>query len=108
MRTTRTLWTGITVILIAATRGLAAWADNLPAIKAQGTRRFTPTGFEFGVTTPVLKYQFPREKYKATTFKGTWIAENTQEVRPNFEIDTAEAKPGADGVLVHTERFVIQ
>lgn len=111
-----------------------AYCYTLTATNAQATRKVTPTGFEFGVATPVFKYHFPREKYKATTFKGTWIAENAEEIRPNFEIDSAEIKPGAqpvvffnlkkpksdwpkglyrleiraDGTLVHTERFTIQ
>ena len=84
MRITRTLLTGITVISIAAGIGLAAWADQLPTMKAQGTRKLTPAGFEFGVTTPILKYHFPRDKYKATTFKGTWIAENAVRGTPKL------------------------
>jgi hypothetical protein len=86
------------------------------------------------VNTPMLKYHYPREGIKATVFKGTWIAENAEEIRPNFEIDSAEFKPGnqpvlfftlgkpkgnwpkglyrleirADGKLVHSERFVIR
>jgi hypothetical protein len=124
----------ILLFFIAAGFCLAALVYKTPAINAQGTRKFTPDGFEFSTTTPVLKYHFPREKYKATTFKGTWIAENAEEIRPNFVIDTAEAKLGAqpvvffnlskpkgdwpkglyrleiraDEALVHTERFVIQ
>jgi hypothetical protein len=113
---------------------LATSIDDSTAATSQGTRTFAPEGFEFSVTTPVLKYHFPRENNKATVFKGTWIAENAEEIRPNYEIDSAEAQPGtqpvvffnlnkpqgdwpkglyrleirADGVLVRAVRFVIR
>lgn len=129
-KTTHNLLTVLTCLTLMGSLCLAAWGYQ----QAQATRKLTPEGFEFGVTTPVLKYHFPRAKYKATTFKGTWIAENAEEIRPNFEIDSAEAKPGAqpvvffnlkkpnndwpkglyrleiraDGVLVQTVRFTIQ
>ncbi|HEX4950759.1 MAG TPA: hypothetical protein VFZ34_29120 [Blastocatellia bacterium] len=121
-----------TVLLFAAVLLLSGLMWRLSA--AQGTRPFTPEGFELSATTPVIKYHFPRGKHKGTTFKGTWIAENAEEVRPNYEIDSAEVKPGtqpvlffklskpqgdwpkgqyrleirSDGVLIHTEKFVIQ
>ena len=134
MNIPRNILTVSTVFLFVTVILLSAWVFQLSASQAQGTRKFTPEGFEFGVTTPALKYHLPRAKYKGTTFKGTWIAENAEEVRPNFEIDTAEVKPGtqpviffnlskpkgdwprgqsrleigADGVLVKTEKFFIQ
>ncbi len=134
MKTTRNLLTVLTLLSLTTSICLAAWSYQLSALNAQGTRKLTPEGFEFGVTTPLLKYHFPRAKYNATTFKGTWIAENAEEISPNFEIDAAETKPGAqpviffnlkkpngdwpkglyrleiraDGVLVQTARFTIQ
>jgi hypothetical protein len=126
------LQTTITALLFATVLLLSGWVWRLSA--AQGTRQFTPEGFELSATTPKLKYHFPRGKHKGTTFKGTWIAENAEEIRPNFEIDSAEIKPEAqpvlffnlskpqgdwpkgqyrleiraDGVLIHTVKFVIQ
>ena len=132
MNIPRNLLTVSTVFLFVTVILLSAW--ELSASQAQGTRKFSPEGFEFGATTPALKYHLPRAQYKGTTFKATWIAENVEEVRPNFEIDAAEVKPGtqpviffslskpngdwpkgqyrleirADGVLVKTEKFFIQ
>ncbi len=134
MNIPRKLLTVSTVILFVTVILLSAWVFQLSASQAQGTRKFSPEGFEFGATTAVLKYHFPRAKYKGTTFKGTWIAENAEQVGPNFEIDAAEVKPGtqpviffslskpngdwpkgqyrleirADGVLVQTVKFFIQ
>lgn len=114
--------------------GFAAWAYAAKVAEAQNSRNFTPQGFEFGVTTPIFRYHFPREKHKATVFKGTWIAETVDEVKPDYVIDSAEIKPGAlpvvvfdlskpnndwprglyrleiraDGVLVHTVRFYVK
>jgi len=114
--------------------GWAVWAYSANLSPAQEARTFTPEGFEFATTTPVFRYHFPREKHKATVFKGTWIAENADEIRPNYEIDSAEIKPGAlpvvvfdlskpkndwprglyrleiraDGLLVHTVRFFVK
>lgn len=132
MRMPHKLLTLFTVLLFATVLLLSDWGWRLSA--AQGTRKFTPEGFELSATTPVLKYHFPRGNHKGSVFKGTWIAENAEEIRPNYEIDSAEVKPGtqpvlffnlskpqgdwpkgqyrleirADGVLVHTAKFMIQ
>lgn len=134
MNIPRKLLTVSTVFLFVTVIMLGVWVSKLSASNPQGTRKFSPEGFEFGTTTPALKYHLPCAKYKGTTFKATWIAENVEEVRPNLEIDAAEVKPGtqpvlffdlskpkgdwpkgqyrleirADGVLVHTEKFLIQ
>lgn len=134
MNTTRNLLTVSTVFLFVTVILLSARVYDLSASQTQGTRKFSPEGFEFSTTTPSLKYHLPRAKYKGTTFKATWIAENAEEVSPNFEIDAAEVTPGAqpaiffnlskpnrdwprgqyrleiraDGVLVKTEKFFIQ
>ena len=134
MNIPRNLLTVSAVFLLVMVISLSAWVFQLSASQAQGTRKFVPEGFEFGVTTPVLKYHFQRANYKGTIFKGSWLAENVEEVGPNFEIDAAEFKPGAqpaiffnlskpkgdwpkgqyrleiraDGVLVQTVKFFIQ
>lgn len=126
------LQTRVIMSLFVAVLLLSGWVWQLSA--AQGTRKFTPEGFELSTTTPMLKYHFPRGKHKGAIFKGTWVAENAEEIRPNLEIDSAEVKPGAqpviffnlskpkgdwpkgqyrleiraDSVLIHTEKFVIQ
>lgn len=132
MRMPHKLPTLVIVVLFTAVLLLSGWVWRLSA--AQGTRKFSPEGFELSADTPTLKYHFPRGKHQGKVFKGTWIAENVEEVRPNFAIDSAEVKPGAlpvlffnlskpntgwpkgqyrleiraDDVLIHTAKFVIQ
>jgi hypothetical protein len=123
-------------VLLAVTTLGALGVDLFnPAMAAgQTTRSATPEGFEFHVTTPGLRYHFRRKGLKASLYKGTWIAEKVEGVKPNFVIASAEAristepvvvfsldKPAkgwptgtyrleirADNRLVHTERFLIQ
>lgn len=97
-------------------------------------RSFTPEGFAFPPDTPRFVYHFPVTKATAKIYKGTWIAENAEEIRPNFTIASAEimrskepmvffrlTKPDndwpqglyrleirADGKLVHTVRFLVK
>jgi hypothetical protein len=111
--------------------GLAA---AVPAARAQEMRRYTPEGFEFAANTPQLTFHFPKAKAPARRYRGVWIAETAEEIRPDFRIDAAEIAPGdlpvlifsitkprddwprglyrleiyADGRLAHTERFVIR
>jgi hypothetical protein len=133
MATTRLEYVFIVLLAFISSAALGLGLSNSDAA-AQGARSVTPEGFEFSTTTPVLKYHFPRRGVKASVFRGTWIAENVEGVRPNSEIDSAEAKlsaepviffsltrpetnwPGglyrleirADEKLVHTERFMIR
>ena len=125
----------LAILLAGLILGAAGmWLSDHGTATGQTTRPLTPEGFEFGVTTPVLKYHFPRKGSKAMVYKGTWIAENVEEVRPDYEIDSAEVRLGAEPVvffslkkpdhdwpaglyrleiradnrLVHTERFLIR
>lgn len=134
MQKSKINWLIILLIVNLTVVGFFTWTFMSKQAMAQGTRKFTPEGFEFGVTTPAFKYHFPREKYKAKVFKGTWIAETVDEIKPNYEIDSAEIEPGslpvvafdlskpnndwprglykleirADGVLVQTVRFLVK
>lgn len=117
--------------LCALGLGLGACA---PALRAEEMRRFTPEGFEFSATTPQITFHFPKAKAPGRRYRGLWIAENAEEIRPDFRIDAAEITPGdlpvlifsitkprddwprglyrleiyADERLAHTERFVIR
>lgn len=118
---------------VIAALAAALAAPLAPAALAQETRTYMPQGFEFNPTTPVLRYHFPRGKVRGTLFRGTWIAETVESLQPDDVIDSAEIRPGtepritfslsrgredwppgqyrleirADGVLVHTEKFVV-
>lgn len=100
----------------------------------QEKRLVTPEGFEFPPNTPRFVYHFPVAKASAKVYRGTWVAENAEEIRPNFEIAAADIVRGkdpvlffrltkpkddwpkglyrleirADGKLVHTVRFVVK
>jgi hypothetical protein len=102
--------------------------------RQESKRMVTLDGFEFPRSTPRFVYHFPVAKAAGKVYKGTWIAENAEEIRPNFTIASAEvartkestvffrlAKPKddwpqglyrleirADGKLVHTVRFVVK
>lgn len=102
--------------------------------KQESKRAFTPEGFEFPPNTPVFIYHYPVPKSTAKVYRGTWIAENAEEIRPNLEIASADAtrskepvlyfrltKPQSDwpkglyrleiraaGKLVHMVRFVVK
>lgn len=97
-------------------------------------RSVTPEGFEFAPNTPRFVYHFPVPKATGKVYRGTWIAENAEEIRPNLTIASADilrgkepvlffrlAKPEndwpkglyrleirADGKLIHTVRFVVR
>ena len=97
-------------------------------------RTVTPEGFEFPPNTPVFVYHYRVPKVAAKVYRGTWIAENAEEIRPNLEIASADATRGkeavlyfrltkpqsdwpkglyrleirADGKLIHTVRFVVR
>lgn len=97
-------------------------------------RTVTPEGFEFPTSTPRFVYHFPVPKTAVKVYRGTWIAENADEIRPNFTIASADiprgkvpvlffrlSKPNsdwpkglyrleirADGKLVQTVRFVVR
>lgn len=102
----------------------------------QGSKRtVTPEGFEFPTSTPRFVYHYLVPKATTTkVYRGTWIAENAEEIRPNQEIAAADIPRGkepvlffrlskpkndwpkglyrleirADGKLVHTVRFVVR
>lgn len=121
----------LAVRLGALALGLGAWA---PALQAEEGRRFTPEGFEFPATTPQITFHFPKARAPGRRYRGVWIAETAEEIRPDFRIDAAEITPGdlpvlifsitrprddwprglyrleiyADERLAHTERFVIR
>ncbi|WP_309707791.1 hypothetical protein [Armatimonas sp.] len=97
-------------------------------------RTLTPEGFEFPTNTPRFVYHYPVPKATAKVYRGTWIAENAEEIRPNLTIAAADVTPGkervlnfrltkpksdwpqglyrleirADGKLVHTVRFFVR
>jgi hypothetical protein len=134
MRISRNSLAATTLLLFVTAIFFSARVFESSVINAQDAREITFQGFEFGVTTPKIKYHFSRAKYKGSTFKGTWIAENVKEASPNYEIAAVEIKPGsqpiiefslskpngdwpkgqyrleirADGALAHTEKFLIQ
>ncbi len=121
----------LAALMAALGLGLAA---AVPAARAQEMRRYTPEGFEFAASTPQITFHFPRAKAPGRRYRGVWIAETAEEIRPDFRIDAAEIAPGdlpvlifsiskprddwprglyrleiyADGRLAHTERFVIR
>ena len=99
----------------------------------QEKRVVTPEGFEFSTNTPRFVYHYPVPKAVAKVYRGTWIAENAEEIRPNHEIAAADVVLGkevvlyfrltkpkndwpkglyrleisADGKLIHTVRFTV-
>lgn len=104
----------------------------LPA-HAQEKRTVIPQGFEFTVETPRIRYHYPRGSTKPAVMTGTWIAENVENVKPDFQIDVATVKVTtepianfsltnkgkwpqgvyrleirSDGQLVHTARFTVR
>jgi hypothetical protein len=123
---TVSLFVGVTVLAIGTGRVYSAGGD--------GTRKVTPEGFEFPSSTQVLRFNLPRNRYPGTVYKGTWMVENAEEVRPGFVISTAETRPGVakfvfftltmenggwppgvyrldiqvDGKLARSERFTIR
>ena len=118
------------VAFAAAILSLPGW---VPA-GAQGTRTVIPQGFEYSAETPRIRYHYPRASTKPAVMTGTWIAENVENVKPDFQIDVATVKvtnepitnfsltnskgkwpPGvyrleirSDGQLVHTARFTVR
>ena len=116
--------------LTVTSLALAGW---VPA-HAQGKKTVIPQGFEISADTPRIRYHYPRGSIKPAVMTGTWIAENVENIKPDFQIDVATVKvttepitnfsltnskgkwpPGvyrleirSDGQLVHTTRFTIR
>ena len=125
---TRVWLTGLALAMVGL--GPAGWA---PA-HAQGTKTVIPQGFEFAPNTPRFRYHYPRGSIKPAVMTGTWIAENVENIKPDYQIDVATIKvtnepianfsltnsqpkwpPGvyrleirSDGQLVHTTRFTVR
>jgi hypothetical protein len=113
--------------------GLALALAWVPAL-AQEKRTVIPQGFEYPAETPRIRYHYPRGSTKPAVMTGTWIAENVENVKPDFQIDVATVKvtnepitnfsltnskgkwPSgvyrpeirSDGQLVHTARFTVR
>jgi hypothetical protein len=103
-------------------------------VQAQGKRTVIPQGFEYPADTPRIRYHYPRGSTKPAVMTGTWIAENVENVKPDFQIDVATVKVTnepitnfsltnskgkwpqgvyrleirSDGQLVHTARFTVR
>ena len=104
------------------------------AAPAQDKRVLIPQGFEYSAETPRIRYHYPRGSTKPAVMTGTWIAENVENVKPDFQIDVATVKVTSepvtnfsltnskgkwpagvyrleirsDGQLVHTARFTVR
>jgi hypothetical protein len=65
----------------------------------QEKRLVTPEGFEFPTNTPRFVYHYPVPKLKAKVYRGTWIAQNAEEIRPDQKIAAADITRGKEIVL---------
>jgi hypothetical protein len=121
------------LLSLALTAVILSPAGWLPA-QAQGKRTVIPQGFEYPADTPRIRYHYPRGSTKPAVMTGTWIAENVENVKPDFQIDVATVKVTnepitnfsltnskgkwpqgvyrleirSDGQLVHTARFTVR
>jgi hypothetical protein len=116
--------------------GLLLLLSGLPVhcVNAEPTRRYTPEGFQFPLSTSSFVYHLPTRGLGARIVLGTWIAETVEGVKADQVIDQAEIRPAdqpvvyfslsrgkapwppglyrleirADGRLVRSERFVLR